>query len=704
MAKRSCILVKPFPQRTRRFFGLSDGLPGLRILCLAIDNGGRIYAGTENGLAVYDGKAFRTVDTGEAGAFYMLFCDSDGVVFAACGEKLYSVVDGKATFAGSFGHPVVQMDYDGDGTLWMLTNKSLYRRVDGKFVLYSDEIEGGCCTCMAAFGSAQMYIVNDLLLLSLHGKRPRFAGISTYNSDKPTNYINTLAADKWGHVWIGTDEGVCLYDAKSRWRTWENTEYLPEGDIRKIVLGADGTRYFGTADGLIIQSGVNESYLSGKRWLPSNEVTSIAASADGTVICVGTAEGLSVIEVRYMTLEQKADIYGKNAEKYNIREGFVSSRRLSDPLDYSSGAVEISDNDGLRTAHFVVAQSFRYAVTGSEEALSLARASLKAMLKLTTITGIEGFTARAIRRPGEEGYGNGHIECHPAKDETGELEWKGETSSDEMTGHFYAYSYYYDLCADDEEKVGIAAACSKIIDHILSHDGYLCDVDGLPTTWANWNPDDINYNARLVWERGVNSLEFLSFLLTTYHVTGDEKYRAVYERFVTKHGYAFNCVQHKVNDCHVCHIDDQLGFLATVPLLRYENDPELRQLYLLGLRHFWQSQRIERTPMWNIIYGALTGDFCDIENAVRSLQELPLDMFDYKVKNSNRRKLKWSCGQEAFGGGPQLMEPLPADERALGRLACNPFEPDGGREVLLHDGCQYLHPYWMGRYYGLFEE
>ncbi len=704
MTERNCLLVKPFPQRTRRFFGLKDGLPDTEITCLALDKAGRIYAGTEQGLAVSDGDVFCPVTLNDAGGINMLFCDRDGVVYAASDENLFTVADGVATFVGSFKYTVVQMDYDGDGTLWLLTKNSLYRRIDGAFVLYDEGIEGGCCSCMAAFGSGQMYIVNDILLLSLHGKRPRYAGISTYNSDKPTNYITSLAADKWGHVWLGTDEGVCLYDAKCRWRTWENTDYLPAGDIRKIVLGADGTRYFGTADGMIIQSGVNESYLSGKRWLPCNEVTAIAASDDGSIVCVGTTDGLSVIENKKMTLAQKADIYQENAEKYNIREGFVSTRHLTDRIDPSSGAVEISDNDGLRTAHFVVAEAFRYAVTGSAEALELARASFNAMIKLTKITGIEGFTARAIRRPGEDGYGNGNIEWHSAKDENGDLEWKGETSSDEMTGHFYAYSYYFDLCADENEKAEIATACANIIDHILAHDGYLCDCDGLPTTWGNWNPDDLNYCERLYWESGVNSLEFLSFLLTTYHVTGDEKYRAVYNRFVTKHRFAFNCVQHKREDLHTCHIDDQLGFLTTVPLLRYETDPELRQVYLLGLRHFWQSQRIERTPMWNIIYGALTGDFCDIENAVRTLQELPLDMMDYKVKNSRRKKLVWDRGQEHFGGERQLKEPLPADERALGRLACNPFLPDGGNESYMLDGCQYLHPYWMGRYYGLFDE
>ena len=50
------------------------------------------------------------------------------------------------------------------------------------------------------------------------------------------------------------------------------------------------------------------------------------------------------------------------------------------------------------------------------------------------------------------------------------MEWRGETSSDEMTGHFFAYSIYYQLCADDAEKAAIRETVRKIMDHILDND------------------------------------------------------------------------------------------------------------------------------------------------------------------------------------------------------------------------------------------
>ena len=71
----------------------------------------------------------------------------------------------------------------------------------------------------------------------------------------------------------------------------------------------------------------------------------------------------------------------------------------------------ISDNDGLWTGCYVAAESLRYAVTGEQEALEKARRGLNAMLLLTRVTGIPGFTARAVRYEGDPGFGHGHVQC-----------------------------------------------------------------------------------------------------------------------------------------------------------------------------------------------------------------------------------------------------------------------------------------------------
>jgi len=565
-------------------------------------------------------------------------------------------------------------------------------------------VEGGNIRVITAIGSGQLYSANHRELRGLHGKRPRWSGISPDVSDMPSTCVNDMSADAWGHLWIGTDKGVCIYDAQRSWFTYENTVHLPEGNIKKIVIGKNGARYYGTDLGLIIQDGVNESFLGATRWLPDDEVTAIAVSDDGNLLWVGTRNGVSRIVTSMMTLSGKAAHYQYLMEKYHVREGFTTIRELTVKHDMESGSVEISDNDGLWTGCYAAAQALRYAVTGEDEALALARRSMRAMLKLNYVTGIPGFPARAIRRPGEKGYGNGDEEWHAATDEIGELEWKGETSSDEIMGHFFGLCFYYDLCADDAEKREITAALKAIADHILEHDYTLCDTDGLPATWSHWGPREMNGNDIWFWERRINSFELLCILRVVSHMTGDEKYDAEYKNLVQNHHYALNSMQHKLDDAHDNHIDDHLGFITMATILRYETDPMMRQFFLLALRHHWEYERVERCPWWNLIYGAMSGDICDIDVAVKSLREIPLDLIRHRIYNSKRPGLVWDEGQEYFGGSRQLKSPLPYDEKQVMMYDSNPFRADGGDGMSVEYGVIFLLPYWFGRFYGLIGE
>ena len=78
-------------------------------------------------------------------------------------------------------------------------------------------------------------------------------------------------------------------------------------------------------------------------------------------------------------------------------------------------------------------QAFRYAVTGSEEALQNCRESLDAMERLYTINPVPGFPSRSFER-------RGYIEklADPERwqhAEDPEWDWKATTSSDEAIGH-----------------------------------------------------------------------------------------------------------------------------------------------------------------------------------------------------------------------------------------------------------------------------
>src|SRR4029078_4616653 len=134
-----------------------------------------------------------------------------------------------------------------------------------------------------------------------------------------------------------------------------------------------------------------------------------------------------------------------------------------------------TDNDGLWTAMYVAAECFRYKATGEADARDNARRGMQAILRLESITGISGFPARSFIKVGEDDQPKDG-EWHDTADKA--WRWKGDTSSDEIVGHYFVYGIYYDLVADAQEKTELRAALGRITNHILDHNYQLIAVDG----------------------------------------------------------------------------------------------------------------------------------------------------------------------------------------------------------------------------------
>ncbi len=692
MQKNKQIFVGTYKQADSRMYKTEA------VTCCGFD-GETVFIGTANGLSFVKDDTLVPFDT-ICGKINALFADSQHTLWCACENKIYRINDGKIIFSNNFASEARGFAED-EKRVWILTADELFRFEDGTVVRHC-RVEMGNGKYIAAFGDGGVFVFNGKSLLGLHGKRPRWGGVEPSLSAMPTDRVTALASDRWGHLFVGTQDGLALYDGKSAWYTSKEIKDLPDGNITALAIAANGNRYIGTDGGLILQRGVRRSCYTEGRWLPSNMVTAVGAHPTKDEIWVGTDKGVAQIFFTEMTLSEKAEHFQRIAEKYHLREDYFSYRLLSEWGNIESGAVEISDNDGLWTGSFLAAMAFKYAVAKDEHALNLARNAMRALLKLFTVTDIPGFPARAYRRPGEDRYGNGDPEWHLTQDEKGDLEWKGETSSDETAGHFFGLAYYYDLCADEAEKKDIAETVCACMDHILSHDYTLCDADGLPTTWAHWAPHELNRVDFWRYERGINSFELLCMLRVTYHMTGDEKYMDEYKRLIKDEHYAINCMQHKMEDEHENHIDDHLGFLTTATYLRYEDDSHLKALLLTGLLHHWQYERIERCPFFNIIFGHFAdGECCDLDAAVQALKELPMSFVHCPIKNSHRKELEWTDASLAFGGEVQLVNPLPYDEKPVNNFDDNPFRADGRDAMEATLPTIYLLPYWYGRWCGL---
>jgi hypothetical protein len=479
--------------------------------------------------------------------------------------------------------------------------------------------------------------------------------------------------------------------------------HLPVNEFTVIAFESPTLAWIGSPQGVVRVKAESRTveYFVGERWLPDDHVNGIGFENGAT--WVQTGKGFSRISYRPMTLEEKSGVFVDRIRARHNRWGFTATSDLRVPGDLTTNQPVSTDNDGLWTAMYVAAECFRYKVTGQAEARDHARQGMQAILRLESITGTSGFPARSLIKVGEDVQPKDG-EWHDAA-ETG-WRWKGDTSSDEIVGHYFAFAIYYDLVADADEKKQLRAALDRITTHILDHGYQLIDVDGQHTRWGWWGPEAI-------WEEpgetGLRALHILSHLRVAMHLAENTpaatKYRTAYDDLIKTHRYHLLTRNQKIAiPGHINHSDDELAFLSYYPLLLYETDPQLRAVYQQSLERSWQVERPERNPLWNAIYAAGTGapEF-DRDASIRTLREIPLDTITWTVRNSQRLDVAIDPLSDRFDR-PQSLVVLPYDEIPMWKWNSNPYALDGGNGGRSEDdGAYFLLPYWMGRYYRLFQ-
>ncbi len=510
---------------------------------------------------------------------------------------------------------------------------------------------------------------------------------------------------------IATDNGYVVFD-KGLNKISRINQKLPcvkLTDVEEI----DGKLWFGSENGaFMLKSDGKFNYYASRRWLPDNKVKSVSAGEDNSVLIL-TSKGLATISFQLMTLYDKAVLFEKQLLKRHNRNGFNAKFIMKIPGDLTSGSMTDSDNDGLWTSMSLGSQVYRYAVTGSAEALENIRQSFDAMERLHNINPVKGFPSRSFERVGFKV--NDRDRWHEV--EGGIWDWKGTTSSDEAIGHYFVFTLIIELVDDADLKQRAIKLIDSMTQHLIDNDLYFVDVDGKPTKWGRWNPDYVNSFPENVGDRKLNSSNIIAFLQTGYHYTGKEIYKKKAYELMVKYGYLDNLLRPMAEigkvtdgDKHAMdlssawnHSDDEMYFLSYPYLYTYAFDNDLRLKYKEAIRDHWETERPEKDALWNFCYAITGADEFDLEESAWFLREYPLDLIDWTVKNSGRKDIELLPENFRHQTTKEL---LPPDEKPVYKHNTNMFRIDGGsnggREYSAGD--IYLLPYWMGRYLGVISE
>ncbi len=536
----------------------------------------------------------------------------------------------------------------------------------------------------------------------------------TVKDGLPANDVQQIVIDPQGRVCCLTRQGAAAFDGK-RWKVADkaipSVSRIPVPDKLPGVLpwqpatcyarSSSGQHWVGTPRGVCRWEGTRWRVHHGPRWLPGDRVNGLAVASDGSS-WVATDGGVARIYARQMSLAEKAEHFQRILRERHVRRGLIGEINLSRPADFGSYRQPSSDNDGLWTSLYVAAESFRYAATGQADAKANATESLNALLFLEQVTSLPGFIARSYL-PRGEGFKHGDGIWYPSKD--GKWDWKGDTSSDELDGHFFAYGIYYDLVDDADARKRVVATTRRVMDRLIEGGYKYYGPNGRRTRWGVYSPEELNGSYEWWPERGLNSLSILTYLKVAHHLTGDDKYHHAARELIDKHGYARNTIKQKITvPGMVNHSDDELAFVCYYNLLRLEKDPAVRRFYVKSIERSWQIERPEHSPFFNFVYGSATEGGFDLAESVEFLRDFPLDLLHWRVDNTGRRDVKTRFVVSRFGRR-QSRVALPPSERAFMRWNGNPYALAGGGDGRCEDdGAVWLLPYWMGRYHGFIAE
>lgn len=545
------------------------------------------------------------------------------------------------------------------------------------------------------------------------------SSISTFSPEK--NELTKVISDEKvscfeltsGKLIVGTTDGYYEVDTKTQKKSGEIQKKMPWTELTSVAE-IDGKIWFGSTWGAMkLREDGKFDYYASERWIPSDTVVHIAKGPENSVLVL-TNRGLGKICFKEMTLEEKAMFFEKQVRDRHIRTGFNATVSGMKGGDVTTGSMEDSDNDGLWTSMYLAAETFRYAVTKSDEALQNVRESLDAMERLYTINGLNsGFPSRSFER---RGYKYEDKAWRRADDP--EWDWKSTTSSDEAIGHIFAFGAIAELIEEPELRDKAVMLIDTLMSHVVKNNYYMIDWNGEPTLWGRWNPEYVNARPKVVGDRKINSSNIIGMLQTAYHFTKKEKYKEAAFYLMNEQGYFENLMRpmkeiglapadaddwSKMLSESWNHSDDEMYYCGYWGLYRYALNDTLKARYKEAIIDHFEAERPEKDGLWNIMTAIVETDNIDLKEAVWYLQEYPLDLVNWTVKNSHRKDIEFV---EPNFREQTITEVLPPDELGIRRHNANRFglDADGGGREENSAGDIWLLPYWIGRYLGVISE
>jgi hypothetical protein len=708
-----------FVQESHDAYMISENREDNEVRSIAVDEASNVWIATASGIfrKAHHSRSWEPVILGAArGPAYSVAVSRDGSILMGTWNGIYRFSNNQLLKEEGAKPPVSIICNDGDGSYALGPNGIWYSKGDG-WKVQNYPIARSVRDAVVD-SSGNLWIGTDAGLYRCRdGKTTLFQNTGELISC----YVKAVAFAPDSSLWAGVMGGVSVRREDKLLKNLTPDEGIPSAMVNCISRSPDGWMWVGTDVGVVrFAKDFSHSLRFSRRWLTSDRVADVAFDREGNA-WIATNHGVSAIKRKMMTLADKQSDFYRQLMRRHIRPPWTcGSLRLQIPGDTASWRHSDDDNDGEYTSGYLAMESFRYAVTKDPDAKMKARKAFEFLKFLQTVTGTAGFFARSIvpadwtdvhdpnqqytsRQIAEELVKDPRykpVEIRWRKSKDGKWLWKGDTSTDEMDGHMMGYFFFYELVADQQEKALVRDHVKKIIDQLIKTRYNLLDIDGLPTHWAIWSPEQLNNDPDWASERSINSFELLTYLKFAGHLTGDEKYEKEYRRLIDQEGYLENISRlNRKNPAWQIYFDRTLeGYLFPI-ILKYEKDPPLRAFYNQLIEEWMANQPAGENLINNLTYAFATGKVVNVPQTIDFLRDTPLDLVDWPVNHLLREDVRMV--RSPILEEIQIQELPPASERATVRWDKNPWAAVQGDLTQVREPVFWLWPYWMARYQGI---
>jgi signal transduction histidine kinase/ligand-binding sensor domain-containing protein len=350
------------------------GLEGLRVRSMAVDRVGRVWIGSDKGVAVWDGARFQdqTPTNGEPALdVSFMTCLADGSCWVFGNGKVRRMIDRRWVAEAKEWEAIsASSDFDlepyedGNGGVWFrhFGQGLFHARQDGKLErltsrngLPGDRVQG-------CFQDREGSLWAGIDRGGLVRLRERRFQVTVFGEDSATQATATVCEDKHGVLWAGTyGAGLNRLEngQKTAFLTPERSRQgfvfsaVPDPTGKRIWLSAGREDLYYCEDGKVLPS-TNELHgikslcmdQEGQLWI--GLARGLARLSNGIVHRFGPVDGFDITDVHALAEGRNGDMWigGGNGKLYHFRDGKFTAYGANDKLAGQTIWSLLPDADG----------------------------------------------------------------------------------------------------------------------------------------------------------------------------------------------------------------------------------------------------------------------------------------------------------------------------------------------------------------------